>query len=103
MSFRDMVNEDNTSVFMNQDDFANTHTIEYDGETYKNVPCVISQLEEQDRVTKMRHHSQGMKYARRSGAQVIGISDGDFMREYYVAESGCDLGMIRLELEALDQ
>jgi len=117
MSFRDMVNEDNTSVFMNQDEFADTHTIEYDGETYKDVPCVISQLKEQDRVTKMRDHGQGIYLVTailhctlesldgnvpEKGVR-IGISDGDFMREYYVAESGCDLGMIRLELEALDQ
>ena len=117
MSFKDMVNEDNSSIFMNLDEFAETHDIEYDGETYEDVSCVISQLKEQDRVTKMRDHGQGIYLVtsifhcplEALGGVVpekgtkIAISDDDFMREFYVAEAGCDLGMIRLELEAMDE
>ena len=34
----------------------------------------------------------------------IGITDEtDFMRYYYVAQSGCDMGMVRLELEVYDE
>ena len=35
----------------------------------------------------------------------FGIYDEDdgFLREYYVAQSSCDLGMVRLELEAIDE
>ena len=117
MSFKDMVHEDNVTVFMDLDEYAETHTIRYDGETYEDVPCVISQLKEQDRTTKMRDHGQGIYLVTSIfhcplaslGGNVpekgtkIAISDGDFMREFYVAESGCDLDMIRLELEALDE
>lgn len=117
MSFREMVNGDNTSVFMNLDEFAETHDVWYDGKTYEDVSCVISQLKEQDRVTKMRDHGQGIYLVtsifhcplEALGGHVpekgtkIAISDDDFMREFYVAEAGCDLGMIRLELEALDE
>jgi len=117
MSFKEMVSADNAKVFMNLDEFAEIHDIEYDGETYEEVACVITQLKEQDRTTTMRDHGQGIYLVSsifhcpldalggvipEKGTK-IGISDDDFMREFYVAQSGCDLGMIRLELEALDE
>ena len=116
MSFKDSMHTDN-QIFLNLDEFGEVHDIWYDGETYEDVPCVISQLKEQDRVTKMRDHGQGIYlvtsifhcplealegHVPEKGTK-IAISDEDFMREFYVAESGCDLGMIRLELEALDE
>ncbi len=117
MTFKEMVEADNVDVFMNTDEFAETHDIEYDGETYEDVCCVITQLKEQDRTTAMRDHAEGVYLVTsifhcpkdslggvipEKGTK-IGISDDDFMREYYVAQSGCDLGMIRLELEAFDE
>lgn len=117
MSFKDMVQADNESVFMNLGEFAETHDIQYDGELYEGVSCVISQLKEQDRVTKMRDHGEGIYLVTsvfhctlealegkipEKGTK-IGISDDDFMRWYYVAQAGCDLNMIRLELEAFDE
>lgn len=120
MSFREMVAKDNVGVFMNQDEFAEQHTVIYDGVTYTDISCVISQLKEQDRSSSaVRDHSQGLYLVtsifhcpmEALGGHVpekgtkIKISDGDngFMREFYVAQSGCDLGMIRLELEAIDE
>lgn len=117
MSFRDMVEADNASVFMNLGEFAEKHDIQYDGVLYEDVSCVISQLKEQDRVTKMRDHGEGIYLVTsifhcplealngnipEKGTK-IGISDEDFMRWFYVAQSGCDLNMIRLELEAYDE
>ena len=117
MSFKDMVQADNSSVFMNLGEFAETHDIQYDGQLYEDVPCVISQLKEQDRVTKMRDHGEGIYLVtsvfhcplESIGGNVpekgtkFGISDDDFMRWFYVAQAGCDLNMIRLELEAMDE
>lgn len=117
MTFNDMVAGDNVDVFMNADEFAEVHDIEYDGETYENVTCVITQLKEQERSTTMRDHGQGIYRVTAIfhcpiadiGGKVpekgirIGISDDDFMRYYYIAQSGCDLDMVRLELEALDE
>ncbi len=117
MSFKDMVQADNSSVFMNLGEFAETHDIQYDGQLYEDVPCVISQLKEQDRVTKMRDHGEGIYLVtsvfhcplESLGGNVpekgtkFGISDDDFMRWFYVAQAGCDLNMIRLELEAMDE
>ena len=117
MGFKEMVASDNAAVFMNLGEFAETHDIQYDGTLYEDVSCVISQLKEQDRVTKMRDHGQGiylvtsvfhcpkdaLKGVVPEKGTRIGISDDDFMRWFYVAQSGCDLEMIRLELEAMDE
>ncbi len=117
MSFKDMVARDNSNVFMNLGEFADTHDVWYDGVTYEGISCVISQLKQQDRVVTMRDHAQGIYLVTSvfhcpleamngnvpEKGRKIRISDGDFMRDYYVAQSGCDLGMIRLELEAYDE
>ena len=117
MSFKDMVKAQNESVFMNGDEFAEKHDIRYDGELYEDIMCVISQLKQKDRPVNMKDHAQGVYLVTsvfhcssdsldgnvpEKGTK-IAISDGDFMREFYVAQSGCDEGMIRLELEALDE
>ena len=117
MSFKDMVARDNEKVFMNLGEFAETHDVWYDGTLYEGISCVISQLKQQDRVVTMRDHAQGIYLVtsvfhcplEALGGNVpekgskIRISDGDFMRDFYVGQSGCDLGMIRLELEAFDE
>jgi len=118
MSFKDMVAADNAKVFMNLNEFAETHSVIYDGETYEDISCVITQLKEQDRtVSTQKDHAQGIYLVssifhcplESLGGNVpekgtkIKISDDDFWRSFYVAQSGCDLGMIRLELEALDE
>ena len=58
MSFKDMVESDNLSVFLDTEYFGEEHSIRYDGETYEKVPCVITQLKEQDRSTTMSDHAQ---------------------------------------------
>lgn len=117
MSFKDMVAADNAKVFMNLGEFAEEHDVWYDGKLYEGISCVISQLKEQDRGVKMRDHAQGIYLVTsvfhcpleamegnvpEKGSK-IKISDGDFMREFYVGQSSCDLNMIRLELEAYDE
>ncbi len=118
MSFREMVAAENLNVFSNTDEFADLHTIVYDGETYEGVPCTISKLRAKDRVIPSKDHAQGLYLVTavchfplesldsnipEKGSK-IGITDEtDFMRYYYVAQSGCDMGMVRLELEAYDE
>ncbi len=84
---------------------------------YDRVPCVISKLKQKDRVIPTSDHAQGL-YAVSAvfhcaaeflGGKVpekgmrISIDDEGFLKEYYVAQSSCDHGMIRLELEAYDE
>ena len=117
MSFKDMVAADNTSVFMNLEEFAETHDIRYDGVTYYDVSCTITKLKEQNRPTKMRDHGQGIYLVSAifhcpleslngnipEKGTLFSVSDESFMKDYYVAESSCAMGMIRLELEARDE
>ena len=118
MSFRDMVAADNLNVFCNTDEFADLHTITYDGVTYSEVPCTITQLKAKDRVVPAKDHAQGLYMVTaicqfpiekldgkipEKGSK-IGITDEtDFLKYYYVAQSGCAIGMVRLELEAYDE
>lgn len=118
--FKKMVQDDIKGVFLNHTEFADLHTIIYDGVTYENVRVVMSGIKESERktlvstggdriqglylVTTVIHVAlsdlngvvpeKGMK---------LQINDGDFFREYRVASSVNDLGMIRVELEAIDE
>ena len=118
MSFRDMVEQDNHTVFSNTSEYADLRTVWYDGDKYEEVPVTMTQLKEQDRTVSTRDHAQGIylvtaivhfpkdKLGGRipeKGAKISISDDEDFARQYYVAQSGCDLGMVRLELEAYDE
>ena len=118
MSFREMVLKDNLNVFMNLGEFADLRTIVYDGERYEEVPCVMSQLKEQDRHQTESDHAQGLYlvtsvlhfpveklggYVPEKGCRISVTDDTGFPKQYYVAQSGCDHGMVRLELEAYDE
>lgn len=117
MSFKDMIAADNVGVFLDTDFFAEERTIKYDGATYEKVKCIISQTEEKERSTTMRDHAQGLYLVTavfhcnaddlggivpEKGGKIL-ISDGGFMQRFYIAQSGCEMGMIRLELEAIDE
>ena len=118
MNFKDMVAADNRRVFCNTDEFAELRTVEYDGEIYNKVPVVMTKLKEKDRTASSKDHAQGIYlvtaivhfpvenldgYIPEKGCK-IGITDEtDFMRYYYVAQSGCEHSMVRLELEAYDE
>jgi hypothetical protein len=116
-SFKNMVEADNKKVFVNASEFAELHTIIYDGVTYEDIPVVMSGIKEKDRRQLVADHIQGLYLvttvihcaASDLGGVVpergmkIKINDGDFFREFYVATSVVDLGMIRLELEAIDE
>ena len=104
--FKDAVQEDLNSVFLNLDEFAETHTVYYDGEEY---PDVVRQT--------ISDHAQGLYRVSRvlhcdiaalGGKQPekdckLGIDEDGFVRNYYVASSVCEMGMLRVELEAIDE
>lgn len=119
--FKDMVAADNQSVFLNLGEFAEKRTIKYDGEVYKDIPIVLTGMKEKDRRQLMRDHAQGLYLVSSvlhcamsdlGGKQPekgtrIKINDreggGGFFREFYVAASVCEIGMLRVELEAIDE
>ena len=117
MSFKEMVAADNLRTFLDTGFYAEEHDIRRDGELYEAVPCVISQMKEQDRATTMSDHAQGLYrvstifHCRQSDiggetpekGRKFSICEDGFWREFYIAQSSCDMGMVRLELEAVDE
>ena len=85
------------------------------------IPIVMSGLKEKDRRQLMSDHLQGLYLvssvlhcaaADLGGNQPekgnrIRINDtegdGGFFKEFYVASSVCEMGMLRVELEAIDE
>lgn len=107
-------------VFLNLDEFAERHTVIYDGETYEDIPVVITGLHERDRRQLQSDHAQGLYLVSRvmhcalddlGGNQPekgcrIRINEregGSFFHDYYVASSICEMGMLRVELEDVDE
>ena len=121
MSFKDMLADDIRDVFLNLDECAEKRTVEYDGERYEDIPAVLSGLKEKDRRQLMSDHVQGLYLVssvlhcalddlggnQPEKGQRIRINDKEggegFFREFYVASSVCELGMLRVELEAIDE
>lgn len=122
MSFREQLNADLKGVFLNDAEFADRRTVEYDGKTYKDVAAVMSGLQEKERrqLVTTGDRAEGLYLVEAmfycdiddlDGNQPekgmrIAISDADgsgFMRQFRVASSTCELGMLRLELEAIDE
>lgn len=118
MSFKDMVAADIKAVFLNLDEFGEPRTIIYDGETYRGIPVVLTGRKEAERTQLADDHAQGIYQASHvlfcslddlDGNQPeqgtrLRISDEDgFLRTYYVAASDCEMGMVRAELEVLDE
>ena len=119
--FKDMVAKDVHSVFLNLDEFAEKRTIRYDGEEYQDIPVVLSGRKERERRQLQSDHLQGLYLVssvlhcalsdlggnQPEKGQRIKINDqeggGGFFREFYVASSVCELGMLRVELEAIDE
>ena len=121
--FKDSVADDIHSVFLNLDEFAEKRTIRYDGEEYRDIPIVLSGAKQSKRPVSISSgdHGQGLYLV--SAVLHCSISDlggkqpergariqindeadgGGFFREYSVAASDCEVGMLRVELEAIDE
>ena len=119
--FKDMIAADNQKVFLNVGEFAERRTVEYDGDAYQGIPVILSGLKEKDRRQLQSDHVQGLYLVStvmhcalsdlggkqpEKGAR-ININDEDgsdgLFREFYVASSVCEQGMLRVELEAVDE
>ena len=124
--FKEMVAADNKAVFMNLDEFAELRTVIYDGERFVDIPIVLSGFKEKDRrlmvlSSGQRDHMQGLYMVtsvlhcamddlggrKPEKGQRIKINDeeggGGFFYEFRVATSVSEMGMLRVELEAIDE
>ncbi|MCC8080168.1 MAG: hypothetical protein LIO57_08995 [Oscillospiraceae bacterium] len=125
MSFKDAVAADISAVFLNTEEFAERRTVIYDGETYEDIPVVLSGRKEQERKvlsfnTSSKDRGEGIYKVTHTlhcalgdlgGNQPekgmrIAINDeegGDFFRRFYVVSSLEEMGMLHIELEALEE
>ena len=121
MSFKDMVEADIRAVFLNTQEFGELRSIRYDGVTYTDIPVVMRGVKTSDRSPKESDHAQGLYRAatilhcalsdlggrQPEKGQRIRVNDseggGGFFHEFYVASSICEMGMLQLELEEIDE
>ena len=119
--FKNIMVADIHHIFLNASEFAEKRTIRYDGDTYADIPIVFSGLEERDRNQLKSDHAHGLflvsailhcAVSDLNGKQPekgmrISINDreggGGFFREFHVASSSCEMGMLDIELEAIDE
>ena len=120
MSFKDMVARDNAKVFLNLKEFAEKRTVKYDGEEYPDIPIVLTGLKEKERAQATQDHDNGLyrvtrilhcqrkdlggKQPERGAKMWINEREGgEFFRLYYVSESVTEMGMLRVELEGVEE
>lgn len=119
-SFKAQFDQDWKRVFCNVREFAEHRTVEYDGEQYIDIPVVMSSLTEKERNQLQSDHAQGLYLVSlvlycslgdldgnqpEKGARLKIKDQGDsgFFREFYVASSACQMGILQVELEAIDE
>lgn len=124
--FAGAVESDITGVFLNPAEFGELRTIQYDGETYENIPVVLNGNLQQNRFHARKDptgqptqdHMQGIYLAScilhcklsdlggnrpKKGAELRISEEDGFFRDYYVASSNIEMGMLRVELEGMDE
>ena len=122
MGFKDTVKQDIQNNFLNCDEFAEPHTVRFDGEEYKDIPVVLEVVKQSERQVSVSDHLQGI-YSVTSKAyfdiedtkgnmpeqgKYFEIDDGEalgkpYFRRYRVVTVENAMGMICLELEQFDE
>jgi len=118
--FKDAVAADIRNVFLNPDEFAEIRTVRYDGNEYADIPIVLNGIKFDKRQQTAADHAQGLyrvtdvlhvsradlggKMPERGLPISINTKEGGvFFRQYYVATAQDTVGMLRIELEAIDE
>jgi len=119
MNFKDQIAQDIHGIFLNTEEFAEKRTVQYDGESY-DIPVVLSSMEEKARQQPANDHAQGLfqdiavlhcaaqdlgDFLPKKGSRIaINSYEGsEFFRDYYVLSISKDMGMLRIELEAVSE
>ena len=119
MSFKDMLTSDVLGVFLNDGEFAEKHTIIYNGETYDGISVLYIKVKELEKPIQNAEGIFGVQAKLHIAlsdidgkipeqGQIISIDDGEalgkkFFVRYKIATSTCSSGMVSLELEAYDE
>ncbi len=120
-SFKEMLATDNQRVFLNVQEFASLRTVVYEGQSFVDIPVVLSGLREDERRQNAADHAQGLFLVKtllqcalvdlggvqpQKGARLkINNQEGGggFFREFYITEAVCEFGLLRLELEDMNE
>lgn len=122
MSFKDMVKRDSVSVFLNTEEFAELHTVQFDNMVFENIPVVLEKVRMSEKSLPQSNHTEGI-FAVSAKAyfneidtegnfpdqgKYFEINDGEalgkpFFRKYRVVTAENAMGMICLELEGIDE
>ena len=54
MGFKDMVKSDIANVLMNTEEFAESHTVKYDGDVYEDIPIILQRVKQYETELKKR-------------------------------------------------
>ena len=119
MSFKDIVEADNKAIFLNDSEFAEKHTVKYDGKMYTDIPVLFIKVKELDKQVRNMEGTYGITAVLHASAtdlggktpekgQRISIDTGTalgrpFFSDFKIATSKNELGMVTLELEAYDE
>lgn len=115
LTFKGAIAHDVQGVFLNQGEFADLHTIKYNGNVYEDIPISLQDVEQTERQQMKDDHLPGIFKAKAvlyCAREDIGgklpeqgkwleINDGKnprFFNKYQVGSSGEEMGMARIEL-----
>lgn len=117
-TFREIVAADNHEIFMNLEELAEKRSVRYDGTLYEGVSVVLMGAEEQARKQLTHDHAEGLYRVTdvlycpgdslggrtpEQGSTLELSVDGVFFHRYRVERSVCELGMLEVELEAIEE
>ena len=119
MSFIEEVERDIREVFLNDQEFAERHSLKYNGVEYINVPVTLIKAEEKGRdigevqsvysdLTTLCVSKAHLKGVCPEPRQYLEVDDGialgkPFYKRYQIISVDKAMGMFVLELEALDE
>ena len=115
LTFKEALRNDVQGVFLNLEEFADRHTIKYDGKVYTDIPASIQEVEQAERTQLKDDHTQGIFRAQAVLFCVRADLDGKlpepgtwlevnngknprFFNKYQVGAAGDEMGMVRIGL-----
>lgn len=122
MSFKDIVEQDIKNVFLNIDEFAELHTIKYDGKEFCDIPVSLQKIKQSDKAVSSANHTEGIYLVSAKAyfdlkdtddklpeqGMIFAIDDGEaagkpFFAKYRIVTAENAMGMACLELEVYDE
>lgn len=115
LSFKEAAARDVRAVFLNTEEFADLHTVKYNGQAYENIPVSLQDVEQTERQQMKDDHLPGIFKAKAvlyCAREDIGgklpeqgkwleINDGKnpkFFNRYQIGSAGVEMGVVRVEL-----